>query len=67
MQVVFVFDVQVDQVVVGDLVYYVVKEGNFGIELGFVGFIQVDGDFDLGFQGVVCDGCFVFGYYQFYS
>lgn len=67
MQVALALDVQVDQAVAGNLVHHVVKEGNPGIEPGLAGPIQVDGDLDLGLQGVARDGCLAFGHHQLHS
>ncbi|MCY1282374.1 hypothetical protein D9M70_312100 [compost metagenome] len=67
MQVALALDVQVDQAVAGDLVHHVLEEGNPGIEAGLARSIQVDGNLDLGFQGVARDGCLAFGHHQLHS
>ncbi|MNC17940.1 hypothetical protein D3C75_658330 [compost metagenome] len=63
-QVALALDVQVDQPVAGDLVEHVLEEGYTDVESGLAGAIQIDGNLDLGFQGIALDGRLAFGHCQ---
>ncbi len=63
-QVAVALDVEVDQPVTGDLVEHVLQEGHADGEARLAGAIQIDGDLDLGFQGVALYVSRTFGHQQ---
>jgi len=58
------FDIQVDQPVTGDLVEHVLEERHTDGEARLAGAIEIDGDLDLGFQGVALYASRTFGHQQ---
>ncbi len=63
-QVAVAFDIQVDQPVTGDLVEHVLEERHTDGEARLAGAIEIDGDLDLGFQGVALYASRTFGHQQ---
>ena len=63
-QVALAVNIQVDQAVAGDLVEHVLQEGHADGEARLAGAIEIDGDLDLGFQGVALYASRTFGHQQ---